>query len=88
MARIKDTSVEAVKAAADLAELRPAGHDGDHVGRGLDLLDRRVLDPGHDYSAAEYSSANRSVIPEMKSTIASASSPSSTSDSKIRRTVL
>ena len=74
------------EAAAHLAELRPVRDHGDHVGRGLDLLDGGVLDAGHQRLAA-YSSAKRSVIPETKWTIASASSPRSTRESKIRRTV-
>ena len=75
-------------ARAGLAQLSALGDDGDHVRCGLDLLDGCVLDPGHHVELGERSSsAKRSVIPAMKSTICSGSSPRSARCSKIRRTV-
>ena len=69
-----------------LAQLRAAADDRDDVGCRLHLFDRRVLDQCHRYpSSATYVSANRSVMPAMKSTICSGSSPPATRCSKMRR---
>src|SRR5262249_49266178 len=72
-------------ARAGLSQLRAAADHGDDVGRGLDVLDGRILDAGHQPSSATYVSAKRSVIPAMKSTICSGSSPPATRWSTIRR---